>query len=232
MKNIYCKKPLYRCRRSLAKNPDHHLHKEQLLDDSDVAAAGLPPVHFNGNIRFMSEPHFDAKQKQEPSTKHSSQICHLNLEGSLSYVPEYRSQFVTFPIEKSHSIPQISNITFQGKFGGVAEYRDSFRTYDQYVKSVPIRKPGHLTVKTTIEGDGDAGEYAEKYRAPDRSAIERSVLAKKNDQFHLLGENAARKAEYSESFTDPKITTHPERPKAREHILSLKGNMEYSPEYR
>lgn len=178
----------------------------------------------------MPEPHFDAKQKQDSSTKHASQICHLNLEGEINYLPEYRSQFVSYPIEKSHSIPQLSNIKFHGKFIGVPEYRDSFKTYDQYVKSAPIIKPGHLTIMGTIEGNG--AEYADKFKPHDASTIKRTTLAKKGDQFHLLGEDSKRVAEYSDSFSDPNIKTFPERAKPRTSFLSLNGKMEYSPEYR
>lgn len=216
---------IHSCRRSLAKNPDNHF----LTDDSNDQHTVLPPLNLDGTNQFMCEPHFDSKQKQDASTKHSSQICHLNLEGEINYVPEYRSQFITFPIEKSHSIPQLSNIKFQGKFIGVPEYRDSFKEYDQYAKSAPIKKPDHLTVRGNMD---NTAEYADKYKTPDKITVERTVLAKKGEQFHLLGEDTVRIAEYSESFKDPKITVFPERAKARQSILSLKGNMDYSPEYR
>lgn len=172
----------------------------------------------------------DSKQKIDASNKNESQTCHLRLEGELSYQPEYRSKFITFPIEKSHSIPQLSNIRFQGKFVGVPEYKDSFKFYDQYVKCAPIIKPGHLSVKGSVES---IGEYSENFKEHDRNLVEKSVSTKKSDKFHLLGEMTGhQQAEYTESFKDPKITKMPVRAKPRESILSLKGNMDYTPEYR
>lgn len=173
----------------------------------------------------------EPKPKTDASNKNDSQTCHLRLEGELSYQPEYRSQFITFPIEKSHSIPQLTNIRFQGKFVGVPEYRDSFKFYDQYVKCAPIIKPGHLSVKGSVES---VGEYVENFKEPDRKAVEKSISAKMNDQFHLLGEDGTsnQQAEYTENFKDPKITKMPERAKPRESILSLNGNMDYTAEYR
>lgn len=201
-----------RSRRSLLKYPD-----SLNLSENDYPQ---PPES------LVNEP----KPKPDASSKNDSQTCHLRLEGELSYQPEYRSQFVTFPIEKSHSIPQLTNIRFQGKFVGVPEYRDSFKFHDQYVKCAPIIKPGHLSVKGSVES---VGEYSEHFKVPDRKAVEKSVSAKKGDKFHLLGEMAGnQQAEYTESFKDPKITKMPERAKPRESILSLTGNMDYAPEYR
>lgn len=172
----------------------------------------------------------DSKCKSDASNKNDSQICHLRLEGELSYQPEYRSQFITFPIEKSHSIPQLSNIRFQGKFVGVPEYADSFKFYDNYVKCAPIIKPGHLSVKGSVES---IGEYSENFKGHDRKTVEKSISAKKSDKFQLPDEMSGnQQGEYSESFKDPKITKMPERAKPRESILSLKGNMDYTPEYR
>lgn len=149
--------------------------------------------------------------------------------------PEYRSQFVTFPIEKSQSVPQISNIQFQGKFGGVAEYTDSFREYDHYAKSAAIRNPDHLTVKGAVmggDGENESGEYAEKCIASDKSVVEKSLSAKKNDTFRLQSHEVNRQAEYKEQFKDPKISALPKRGKPRSDILVMNGIMEYSPEYR
>lgn len=166
----------------------------------------------------------------DASNKNESQTCHLRLEGELSYQPEYRSQFITFPIEKSHSIPQLTNIQFQGKFVGVPEYKDSFKFYDQYVKCAPIIKPGHLSVKGSVES---IGEYSDNFKGHDQRTVDKRVSAKKSDKFHLLGEmDGNQQAEYTESFKDPKITKMPERAKPRESILSLNGNMDYTPEYR
>lgn len=172
----------------------------------------------------------EPNRKTEASNKNDSQTCHLRLEGELSYQPEYRSQFVTFPIEKSHSIPQLTNIRFQGKFVGIPEYADSFKFYDNYAKCAPIIKPGHLSVKGSVES---VGEYSENFKEHNRQTVEKGVSAKKSDKFHLLGEmDGNQQAEYTESFKDPNITKMPERAKPRESILSLTGNMDYTPEYR
>lgn len=193
-------------------------------------------VHFDGNVSFMSEPHFDAKQKivsDSKLKKHASQVDHLSLSGELQMNPEYRSQFVTFPIGKSQSVPQISNIQFQGKFTGIAEYRDSFREYDHYAKSAAIRKPDHLTVKGAIMG-GD-GDNAEKSIASEKSValFEKSVSAKKSDTLRLPSHMANRQAEYSDQYKDQQIISSlPKRGKPRSDFLSLNGKMEYSPEYR
>lgn len=180
---------------------------------------------------YPRPPDIESKPKTDASIKKDSQACHLRLEGELSYQPEYRSQFITFPIEKSHSIPQLTNIRFQGKFVGVPEYRDSFKFYDQYVKCAPIIKPGHLSVKGSVES---IGEYVDNFKEHDRKSVEKSVSAKMSDKFHLIGEDETvnQQAEYTENFKDPKITKMPERAKPRESILSLKGNMDYTPEYR
>lgn len=183
---------------------------------------------------FMSEPHFDAKHKSDTTKKHASQINHLNLTGALTMEPEYRSQFVTYPIEKSQSVPQISNIQFNGKFGGVAEYRDSFREYDHYAKIDPIRNPDHLTVQGAVMG-GDGGvtaEYTDRFKAPDHRALEKQVSAKKSDLFRLQGHEERRPAEYNDRFRDPKIRTLPQRGKPRSDIMAMDGEMDYTPEYR
>ncbi|XP_037043311.1 uncharacterized protein LOC119079478 isoform X2 [Bradysia coprophila] len=202
-------------RRSLMKYPD-----SLNLSENDYPQ---PPESLVHGLSIEPKPKTDA------SIKNDSQTCHLRLEGELSYQPEYRSQFVTFPIEKSHSIPQLTNIRFQGKFVGVPEYRDSFKFYDQYVKCAPIIKPGHLSVKGSVES---VGEYGERFKEHDRKTVETTESAKKGDKFHLLGEDGTgnQQAEYTESFKDPKITKMPQRAKPRESILSLKGNMDYTPE--
>lgn len=206
-----------RSRRSLIKYPD-----SLNLSENDYPQ---PPENLVHGLSIEPKPKPDASNKNE------SQTCHLRLEGELSYQPEYRSQFVTFPIEKSHSIPQLTNIRFQGKFVGVPEYRDSFKFYDQYVKCAPIIKPGHLSVRGSVES---VGEYSEHFKEHDRKTVEVTESAKKGDKFHLLGEDgtANQQAVYTESFKDPKITKMPQRAKPRESILSLKGNMDYTPEYR
>lgn len=249
--------PPTRCRRTLAHRPDH-----QFVD------AAQPNLHFDGHLSIQpttaatvdidpknvaaagsvtpNEPHGIASKHRTllGGGQHAAERCHLHLSGELSYAPEYRSQFVGFPapIEKSHSIPQLSNIRFQGKFGGVAEYRDSFREYDRYARCAPIRNPGHLrtagavaTTATTASEAKSAGEYAEKFQAP--LAPERVVRAhRQEDQFSLTpvagdvgGGTAATR---STERTAPVDMAKPVRGRPKCDFLALKGSMEYNPEYR
>ena len=171
----------------------------------------------------MKQPSKDGDQANE------KQKYHLKLEGELSYLPEYRSKFVTFPIERSHSIPQINNIKFHGKFVGVPEYRDSFKCYDHFTKSAPIKKPDHLNIGGS---DMFSSEYSEKFKEVNLRTMDKRTSSKPNDHIQLREDFQRQGPEYNESFKNPNITKMPERAKPRESILSLKGIMDYKPEYR
>lgn len=218
-----------------------------------ATTANIDPIHrpAAGSVT-PAEPHGIASKHRTllGGGQHAAERCHLHLSGELSYAPEYRSQFVgAAPIDKSHSIPQLSNIRFQGKFDGMAEYRDSFREYDRYARCAPIRNPGHLRTagaEATAAAANASGEYAEKYQAP--VAPERTVRAhRQEDQFSLTpvagdgvggGTAAIRAAEQAERSTAANIgqdvgdVAKPERGRAKGDFLSLKGSMEYSPDYR
>ncbi|XP_017483109.1 PREDICTED: uncharacterized protein LOC108371991 isoform X1 [Rhagoletis zephyria] len=149
---------------------------------------------------------------------------------------EYKRQFVQFPIEKAHSIPQISHIKIQGKFGGVPEYQDCFKMYDNYSKSAPIKKVDNLRVSGAeivekANDDTKLPEYREKFREPPKSVSKEKAI-KIPDHLHPNGQFSKDIPEYYESFRDPKITQMPERGKCREPYLRLKGKIEFNPEYR
>ncbi|XP_053967118.1 uncharacterized protein LOC128868719, partial [Anastrepha ludens] len=168
------------------------------------------------------------------------QMCHLQHcvpETKYSTNPsEYKHQFVQFPIEKAHSIPQISNLKIQGKFGGVPEYQDCFKMYENYSKSAPIKKVDNLRVSgaEVIEKMNDntkVPEYREKFREPPKNVSKEKPL-KTYDHLHLNGQFSKDIPEYYESFRDPQIRQMPERGKCREPYLRLKGKIEFNPEYR
>lgn len=217
------------CRQGMVKNPDnlflgqddHHTITSSYIEQEDDEKK-KPPFDLE-----IYENHKSNHQHQTPAN--DSQLCHLKLEGELSYLPEYRSQFITFPIEKSHSIPQLSNIKFQGKFIGIPEYADSFKSYENIAKREPIRKPDFFNVSGFLNG---VAEYADNFQVPDKTKMEKIVSAKGTDGFHLQGDTNKRLPEYIESFKDPNITAMPERAKAKTSFFGLKGNIDYTPEYR
>ncbi|XP_067633034.1 uncharacterized protein [Eurosta solidaginis] len=168
------------------------------------------------------------------------QKCHLqqrSIETKYNTTPsEYTRQFVQFPIEKAHSIPQISNLKIQGKFGGVPEYRDSFKMYDTYSKSAPIKKLDNLRMSGAemleMANDGKkVPEYREKFCDPPKNVSKEKPL-KTTDHLHPQGQFSKDIPEYYESFRDPQIKHMPERGKCREPYLRLKGKIEFNPEYR
>lgn len=161
----------------------------------------------------------------------NSRKCHLKLEGEINYVPEYRSKFIEFPIEKSQSIPQLSNIKFYGRFDGIPEYRDNFKFYDCYSKSAPIKKSDNINF--TCDKIVTVPEYKEKFKEPDKTAISKTISLKSEDNFQktIKGEFTKILPEYNESFKDPQIKEKPERGKCREPYLRLKGRIEFNPEY-
>lgn len=255
----------HRCRRTLAHRPDHQFNDTAAHEHESQPHA----IHLDGQLTVepQQQPAAGA-EAQLFATKHrtvlaaggqhAAERCHLHLSGELSHAPEYRSQFVGHagaPIEKSQSIPQLSNIRFQGKFEGVAEYRDSFREYDRYARRAPILNPGHLRTVTAAKGATAAGsnaaaskttmgggEYADKFQAP-APGTEKAALARHEDQFSLMplaaqssdagGGGESRSAETADRIgRDVASMPKPERGKAKVDFLAMNGRMEYSPEYR
>ncbi|XP_043070320.1 uncharacterized protein LOC6560131 [Drosophila grimshawi] len=170
--------------------------------------------------------------------------CHLQMRAEdteYEATPsEYKRQFVEqFPIEKAHSIPQMSSIKMQGDFVTVPEYQDSFKMYANYSKSAPIKKHDNLRVSgaeqqsTTDDkpSGGDVAEYRDKYNVPPKHMVKEKSL-KTDDHLRPRGEFTKEVPEYHESFRDPHITEMPERGKVREPYLRLRGKIEFNPEYR
>ncbi|KAL7737543.1 hypothetical protein ACLKA6_007668 [Drosophila palustris] len=172
--------------------------------------------------------------------------CHLQMRAEDTHYEatpsEYKRQFVEqFPIEKAHSIPQMSSIRMQGDFVTVPEYQDSFKMYANYSKSAPIKKHDNLrqsgaeqentTEATGGGGGGDLPEYRDKFNVPPKHMAKEKSL-KTDDHLRPRGEFTKQVPEYYESFRDPQITEMPERGKVREPYLRLRGKIEFNPEYR
>ncbi|XP_060652865.1 uncharacterized protein LOC132789105 [Drosophila nasuta] len=205
--------------------------KEQSQSKSSQAPVPAPaPVNLSSD-KFKRDV---AAQEQ--------QRCHLQMraqgtdyEASPS---EYKRQFVEqFPIEKAHSIPQMSSIKMQGDFVTVPEYQDSFKMYANYSKSAPIKKHDNLRISgaeqqsTTEPSGGDMPEYRDKFNVPPKHMVKEKSL-KTDDHLRPRGEFTKEVPEYYESFRDPQITEMPERGKVREPYLRLRGKIEFNPEYR
>lgn len=209
----------------MVKNPDNLFLRQD--DESTVTTGYIEKVDEEKKTRPIDlETYENQKHTSHELPSNNSQLCHLKLEGELSYLPEYKSQFITFPIEKSHSIPQLSNIKFQGKFVGIPEYADSFKSYENIAKREPIRKADFFNIRGVVDG---VAEYTDNYKEP---KMDKTASAKVSDALHLKGDFAKRLPEYNERFRDPKITAMPERAKPRSSFLGLKGNIDYTPEYR
>ncbi|XP_022226957.2 uncharacterized protein LOC111077122 [Drosophila obscura] len=183
------------------------------------------------------------------------QRCHLQMRAqAVDQQPEpseYKRQFVQQFPEKAHSIPQMSNIKIQGDFVAVPEYKDSFKMYANYSKSAPIKKDDNLRVSGSERGSDprpgqpghdyghgygqshapDVAEYRDKFIDPPKHMAKEKSL-KTDDHLRPRGEFTREIPEYHESFRDPQITEMPERGKAREPFLRLRGKIEFNPEYR
>lgn len=199
----------------------------------------------------------DKAEQQQPSNRLASDKfkrdvaaqeqmrCHLQMRaaGTQNEVApsEYKRQFVEqFPIEKAHSIPQMSSIKMQGEFHAVPEYQDSFKMYANYSRSAPIKKHDNLRVsgaeQQSTSNETDAAgdllpEYRDKFNVPPKYLAKEKSL-KTNDHLRPQGEFSKEVPEYYESFRDPQITEMPERGKVREPYLRLRGKIEFNPEYR
>jgi hypothetical protein len=168
--------------------------------------------------------------------------AHLNLRGQQDMVAEYKSQFVApTNAEKSQSIPQLNNLRSHpgDSFDhSPSEYKENFHSYDNFIKSAPIKKQDNLNMK----GKFDARpEYTDNYKEVDFSKYERRNPVKSEDSFKVnyrrnasnaVIDEPVRKAEYFESFQDPHIACKPEKMKPRRSHLELYGSLEYNPEYK
>ncbi|EDW61797.2 uncharacterized protein [Drosophila virilis] len=225
----------------------------------------LGGTHGDGNMKsssYLSHPMVDSsaqilprdmfRDDKEPSNRLASDKfkrdvaareqnrCHLQMRAEdTQYEPtpsEYKRQYVEqFPIEKAHSIPQISSIRMQGEFHAVPEYQDSFKMYANYSKSAPIKKHDNLRISGAEQepseaSGGDLPEYRDKFNVPPKHMAKEKSL-KTDDHLRPRGEFTKEVPEYYESFRDPHITEMPERGKVREPCLRLRGKIEFNPEY-
>ncbi|XP_055381804.1 uncharacterized protein LOC129612274 [Condylostylus longicornis] len=174
-------------------------------------------------------PETETKIAPLNENKIQSQKCHLKLEGSMNCVPEYRSQYIPYHVEKSHSIPQLSNIHFNGTFYGIPEYKENYKFYEDYSKSVPIRHSDHLKLHGQLSTQP---EYKDQYKEIPENIKEKTESSKIDDHLKPEGKFSRDVPEYYESFKDPQIKTIPERGKCREPYFRLKGKIEFNPEYR
>lgn len=172
-----------------------------------------------------------ANKEIEPSRSNSNnqQSGNLKLEGEHNHCGEYKSQFVEFPLEKCHSIPQISSIKFQGDFIGIpSEYMDCFKGYDHFAKSAPVKKADNLNLIGYIEA---TPEYKDKFKEPNREIFEKSLPVLKENGLSTIGEFSKVLPEYFESFRNYNVTV-PEKAKCKETFFKLNGKTDYNPEYR
>lgn len=166
---------------------------------------------------------------EPPKIKPQQLRCNLKLEGDQSYSPEYRSQYIEYPIEKCYSIPQLSSIKFQGDFTGIAEYKDQYRTYDIFSKSAPMKKPDTVNLLGYNES---TPEYQERYKQYTKNEFNRTFPIIRNDTLVMDGQFTKILPEYNESFKNPNVTTVPEKAKCRQTYFTLKGPTDFNPEYK
>ncbi|KAH8415845.1 hypothetical protein KR222_002124, partial [Zaprionus bogoriensis] len=213
----------------------------------DAGSQILPREMFREEKAEQSTQHLVSDKFKRDVAAQEQQRCHLQMRAAgTQYEPtpsEYKRQFVEqFPIEKAHSIPQMSSFPqMHSDFVAVPEYQDSFKMYANYSKSAPIKKHDNLRVsgaeqQSTTEaeaaaGGGDMPEYRDKYNVPPKHMAKEKSL-KTDDHLRPQGEFSKQVPEYYESFRDPQITEMPERGKVREPYLRLRGKIEFNPEYR
>lgn len=158
---------------------------------------------------------------------------HQRIDDENNFVPEYRSQFRAVAGQRSSMIPQKNNLNIaenRSLFGGSSEYTNRYKTFEQYTKSLPVRKQDNLhvqNVKNQIQP-----EYTERYREVDMNLYERRKPYRRQDNLHTEGEFSREMPEYHEKYRQPHASSYPERAKGREDFLALEGEMAYSPEYR
>lgn len=208
----------------------------------DSGAEILPRQMFRDDKEQPTNRLASDKFKRDVAAQEQNR-CHLQMRAQgTQYEPtpsEYKRQFVEqFPIEKAHSIPQISSIKMQGEFNAVPEYQDSFKMYANYSKSAPIKKHDNLRVSGAEQqqqlpaaSGSDLPEYRDKFNVPPKHMAKEKSL-KTDDHLRPRGEFTKEVPEYYESFRDPHITEMPERGKVREPYLRLRGKIEFNPEYR
>ncbi|XP_037942248.1 uncharacterized protein LOC119675131 [Teleopsis dalmanni] len=193
----------------------------------------------NKMSKMKDNKSFENENKNERTVEDEQQFYpqqHIEQTKRTITPSEYKRQYIQYPIEKAHSIPQITHIKMHGKFYGVPEYQDSFKMYANYSKSAPIKKIDNLNVSgaedmKNVDFNVSQPEYREQYCNPPKNICKEKLL-KTGDHLRPLGEFTKDVPEYHESFQDPQVKDIPERGKCREPYLRLKGKIEFNPEYR
>lgn len=216
--------------------------------DADVFASIMKPY---AQVRQSMYNEGQTQKTLNASTSDPNALnmrsCTLKLEGELTYTPEYQSQYQRHQsIERSQSIPPMSNIEFRGKFQGVPEYQENYKGYADVAKREPLKRDDHLKLSPRINAAGMAplrpyqtSEYSDRFKEKvDKSPkvptpSRRKPSANSSIKKHLISSPPSKSMpEYQEKYKDPEIRRMPTMAKAREHQLSLDGDMEYIPEYR
>ncbi|XP_039430178.1 uncharacterized protein LOC120413433 [Culex pipiens pallens] len=164
------------------------------------------------------------------SNKKRCEKNNLRLVGETMLKPEYREEFVEFPIEKSQSTPQLNNINFSKNFYGMpSEYKECYKSYDNFTKSAPIKKIDNLSISGLLDL---TPEYKDRYQNPITSRFDRPSYLKRKDNLFLDGEFTNRVPEYCSSYGNPNLARKPAKAKPKDTILHLDGVMSYEPVYR
>lgn len=217
----------------------------ELKADVDVLASIMKPYAQVRQPIDGDAPHIQPNVTDPNALNMKS--CTLKLEGELTYVPEYQSQYRQHQsIERSQSIPQMNNIKFYGNFHGIPEYQEKYKLYENIAKREPLKRSDHLKLSPRINAaivspldTFHTSEYADQFKessgdnatksgTPAMKSLDNSSIKK-----HLTSTYQTQSMpEYQDKFKDPDVRKMPTLAKAREHNLSLDGNMEYKPEYR
>lgn len=158
---------------------------------------------------------------------------HQRIDNEKNFTPEYRRQYKPIIGQRSTMIPQRNNLNVcddGSLFGGSSEYTNRYKTFEQHVKSQPVRKQDNLHVQRVK--NQTQPEYTERYREVDMNSYERRQPYRRQDNLHTEGDFSREAPEYHEKFRQPHASSYPERAKGREDFLALEGEMAYSPEYR
>lgn len=174
-------------------------------------------------------PHKKPISRPASLVKSRIEKCHLSMEGERNLSPEYRSKYVTLPLERSKLMPQTSHLSLQGRFHGVPVYQEHFPEYNRYSKKPSIRRSDNLHMAGTMNGQA---EYTERYREPDYSRFEKSESYRKADNLRPSGDFSKDLPEYYESYKDYHITSRPEKGRCRDNYFKLSGDTDWHPEYR
>lgn len=229
----YTSEVIHNCHRNLIRRPENL----RLTGDIELFPeyrSAFCAINMNNNsnqfkkvIRPTIPSPIRLPRASDPA-KERIERCHLGLEGNQDLLPEYKSKYVTLPLERSRLMPQGSHLSMKGQFGGVPEYQESFRDFHKYGKNLPIKRSDNLKPGGGIQ---DAPEYKERFKEPDWSTFRKVPSYKKSDNLRPGGEFSKDLPEYNESFRDYHMPK-PEKGKCRATYFKLNGDTDWHPEYR